>query len=326
MAINIDTQDIDQYPGTIKRVTIDQDTIVPTGFEGDEQFVIKVSTTAYSDNTTNTSIPATYITDFDIGWAKSSGLAGTGGKFALDSTHCNLKVKMDNTISGSDGSGYYTITLAYDANGISLKGEVVAVDMENKIRAITCVTADTGYQYAYSNASVEFRDGKFWITSGTIGRYYTGEYKSSVSITAADTNDCSALLGFNIPITSESVANTTVPEALITANYTTDTATLNISPGTGVVAGDCLLITDGVNKDYFTALTVDGTKTTLTVPTTATNSFAGIAHSYTVASGTKVQILREQDPDGQPTAWCSSVDSIIRYALKNMINLIDYSS
>ena len=31
MAINIDTQDLDNYPGNVKRVTVDQDQIVPAG-------------------------------------------------------------------------------------------------------------------------------------------------------------------------------------------------------------------------------------------------------------------------------------------------------
>lgn len=325
MAINIDTQDIDQYPGTIKRVTVDQDTLVPTGYEGDEQFVIKVSTSAYSDNATNTTIPALYVTDFDIGWAKSSGLAGTGGKFALDATHKDFKIKMDNTVSGTDGMGYYTISLAYDTGGISLSGEVVAEDMEAKIRALTMETADTGYQSAYINASVEFRDGKFWISSGTIGRYYTGEYKSSVDIAPAASNDATTLLGFNIPITSETLANTTIAEALIVSDYGANTTPLAVAPGTGVSVGASVLITNGADYDYFTALS-GTTSTSIVVPTTGNNNFTGISNDYTTASGTKVQVLKEQDPDNAPVAWCSSVDSIIRYGLKNIINVIDYSS
>lgn len=326
MAINIDTQNIDLYPGIIKRVTVDQATITPIGYDGDEQFVIKVSTSAYSDNDTNTTIQALYITDFDIGWCKSSGLAGISGKFALDATHNKLRIKLDNTSVGEDGSGYYTVTLNYDDDGLSISGDVVAEDIEAKIRAITCVTADAGYQLAYKNAAVEFKDGRFWITSGTIGRYYTGDYRSSVKVAASATNDCSVLLGFNLAITSEDIASTTVGESLLAANYTADTATMIVGAGTGVKNGDSLVITDGNNTDYFTAISVDTTKTILTVPTLSANGFTGVAHSYTTVSGTKVQVLKEQDPDNTPTAWCSSVDSVIRYGVKNIINLIDYSS
>ena len=51
MAINLDTQDLQNYPGTVKRVTVDQEQVVPYGFEGDEQFMLSFSTTAYRDNT-----------------------------------------------------------------------------------------------------------------------------------------------------------------------------------------------------------------------------------------------------------------------------------
>ena len=326
MAINLDVQDVDQYPGTTKRVTIDQDTIVPAGMEGDEKFVVKITTTAYSDNTVNTAIQDLYIMDYDIGWIKSNGLAGAGGKFALDATHNTLRIKMDATVSGSDGSGYYPITLEYNTNGMSKTGETIAADMETKINAISCVTADTGYQLAYSNASVEFKNGKFWITSGTIGRSYTGAYRSSVAVASGTTNDCSTLLGFNTSISSEGIANTAVAEALITQDYTADSATLYIGAGTGVSTGDCAMITaDGTTKDYFTILSVAGAGTTLTVPTMGTNGYTGISNSYTVASGTKVQILREQDPDNEPNSWCTSFDDLVRYGIKNIVNQIDFS-
>ena len=326
MAIQLDTQNIDDYPGTIKRVTVDQVSIVPTGYEGDEQYVIKVSTSAYSDNEDTTAILPLYITDFDIGWSKSSGLTGIGGRFVLDSDNHTLKIKMDSTISGSDGSGYYDLDLAYDTEGIALRGEEIASDLEQKIRSITVVEADTGYQLAYTNASVEFTNGKFWITSGTIGRHYTGEYKSAVSVISGATGNTFDELGFNLAMTSEGVANTTTAEALLTVNYTTGDASLNISAGTGVAVGNSVFITDGTSFDYFTVLSVNETKTILTVPTSATNSYVGITHDYTVTSGTKIQVLKEQDPDNFPTSWCSSVDSIIRYGIKSMVNLIDYSS
>ena len=232
---------------------------------------------------------------------------------------------MDNTISGSDGMGYYTLDLAYDDEGIALRGEEIASDIEAKIRAVEVVTADLGYQLAYTNASVEYKNGKFWITSGTIGRYYTGEYKSAVDIMPGSGTTYDDL-GFNLAITSEGVANTTTAETLLTVDYTAGDASLNIGAGTGVAAGNSVFITDGTNLDYFTVLSVNGTKTILTVPTSATNSYVGITHDYTLSSGTKIQVLKEQDPDNFPTSWCTSVDSIIRYGIKSMVNLIDYSS
>ena len=64
MAINIDTQDLVNYPGTVKRVTVDQEQVVPQGYEGDEQFMLSFSTTAYSDNTARTRIQDNYVTYF----------------------------------------------------------------------------------------------------------------------------------------------------------------------------------------------------------------------------------------------------------------------
>jgi len=324
MAITIVTQDLENYPGITKNVVVDQRQIVPTGYEGDEQFVVTVSTTAYSDNTNRTAIQAIYIMDTKAGWCKSSGFAGVNGKFALDATHCNLKVKMDATVSGADGSGYYTITLDH-SNGAYISGESIAEDMEEKIRALTMVTDDVGFQLSYKNASVEFKDGQFWIVSGSVGRYYTGADRSSVQVAAAATNDCSTTLGFNLKITSEDLANITIKETILSNDYTTDTTPLQVNAGSAVTEGDCLMITDGVHTDYFTALS-GTTDTAVVVPTNANNNYIGIAHSYTTTSGARVQILREQDVDGEPVSWYTDIDSIIRFGVKSIINQIDYSS
>lgn len=324
MVINIDTQNIDQYPGIIKRVSVDQEKIVPMGFEGDEQFVITVGTSAYSDNVSRTQIQDLYITDFVSGWCKSSGFKGVGGKFALDSSHNELKVRLDSTVSGSDGSGYYTISLAH-SNGVAIPGEVIAEDMESKLRNVECVTADAGHQLAYKNSVVEFKNGKFWIVSGSIGRYYTGPYRSSVSVAAADSNDCSSILGFDINMTSEGLANNTVAQALLTQDYTADTNTLYISAGAGVEAGNCIMIKDSNgNKEYVSVLAVSGTE--LTIPTNSSNGYIGITNNYLVADSSYIQVLKEQDPDAQPTPWFDNVDSLIRYGVSSIINQIDYSS
>ena len=325
MAINIDTQDLENYPGTVKRVTVDQDSIVPTGEEGDEKYVFKTSTTAYSDNTTNAAIQDLYVTYFRGGWAKSSGFAGSGGKFNLDATHYNLKVKIDSTVSGTDGNGYYTVSLDYNVDETPISGEAIAADMETKIRALTMETADTGYALAYRNCSVEYQNGKFWIISGSLSRYYTGSTKSSVRVAAAATNDCSVELGFDLPLETEIMSAVSIKEAALGANYTADTTPLTIGAGTGVVAGDCMMITDGTNTDYFTALN-GTTDTSVVVPVSGTNGFVGISNSYTTAAGAVVQKLRRQDPEGEPTLYYTDIDTIVRFGIKTMVNQIDYSS
>lgn len=325
MAINIDTQDLVNYPGTTKRVTLDQDSIVPTGEEGDEKYVLKFSTTAYSDNDNSTAIQDMYITNFKAGWCKSSGFAGSGGKYDLDSTHYNLKVKLDATVSGTDGSGYYTIALDYNVDETPITGDAIAADMEEKIRALTMETADTGFSLSYINCSVYHQEGKFWIISGSAGSYYTGSNRSSVKVATASTNDCSTELGFNLELDSETLDAVAVREALLGSNYTTNTTPLTIGAGTGVAAGDSLMITDGTNTDYFTAIS-GTTDTSIVVATSGNNSYVGIANSYTTTSGALIQKLRRQDPEGRPTMWYTDIDAISRFGVKSIINQIDYSS
>jgi len=326
MAINISTQDLENYPGTVKTVTVDQSSIVPTGYEGDGQYVQKFSTTAYSNIASTTAIQAIYVTDFKAGWCKSSGFAGSGGKFSLDSTNYKFDIKIDatTTTSGSSrGNGYYEIELGYD--GTPRDASVVAADIEEKIRALTLHTEDTGFELSYMNASVEYKDGKFYIVSGSVSEHHTGDNRSSVKVLPGATNDCSNELGFDLPMDSETLDGIAVKESYITVNYTTDTTPLTIAAGTGVTAGDCLMITDGVNTDYFAAIS-GTTSTSVVVATVANNSYVGIANSYTTASGAKVQILRQQDPEGSPAAWYTDVDGITRWGIKSIVNQLDFSS
>lgn len=331
MAVTVVTQDLDNYPGITKNVTVDQTQIVPTGYEGDEQFVMSFSTTAYSDNDNRTAIDTIYVTNFKGGWCKSSGFTGTNSKFNLDASHYKLDIKLDATVSGADGSGYYTLELNH-SDGTPLSGETIAADMEEKVRAVadSIHTADTGFASAYRNASVEFTDGQFWVVSGSVSNYYTGADRSSVVVAAASSADCSAMLGFDLVFSSVDVAAITVKESVLTQDYTTNTDTVNIQGGMTVTNGDCLMITDGTNTDYFTAIsgTID---TAIKVTTSAVHNFIGITHSYNYlpaasGTGTKVQILREQDPDGGPTPWYTDMDSISRLGIKSVMSQIDYSS
>jgi hypothetical protein len=326
MAINVNTQDLENYPGQTKRVTIDLTSVIPIGYEGDEQFVISASTSAYSDNNTNTNIQDMYITDTKAGWCKSSGFVGSSGKFAIDDTHKSLKVKIDATVSGTDGNGFYIIDLTPNDDNTPVPGEVIAEELEEKIRALVdnLETADIGFSNAYRNASVEYKSGKFWVVSGSISKNYTGNNRSSVLIIPADTNDCSSELGFDLPTTSTALASLAVKETLLNSSYTADTDTLSINTGTGASAGKVFMITDGTNTDYFTALS--GTSdSSIKVATESVNGFTAISHDYT-AYAAKIQLLKEQDPEGTPTPWYQSIDKLVRYGIKVMANQIDYSS
>ena len=320
MAITIETQDLDFYPGVVKRVTIDQDSVVPMNNEGDEAYLLTFSTSHYSDNTARTAIQDYYVTNFKTGWCRSSGFAGSS--FALDATHCSLEIKIDTTVSGVTVSGvrdgYYRITLDHNS-GVPIDGDVVAADMEEKIRAITLNTADVGYSLAYKNASVDFIGGTFWIVSGSLSQYYTGANRSSVKVRASDTNDCSSILGFDLQSNSEDLSGSTAKEATLASDYTTTSGsdTITISSDIGASAGDCFMITDRTNTDYFQATSASGTSITF--------NGALVSNNYT-ASVTKVQLLREQDPDADPYLWLNTVDKITRHGVKVIMSQIDYSS
>lgn len=322
MSISLDVQNLELYPGVTKKVTLDTTVLVPTGMEGDEKYMITASTTAYSDSGARTGIQSLYIASGKIGWTKSSGFKGTNGKFALDSTHCVLGVKLDATVSGTTGNGYYDITLEHE-NGILKRGEDVALDMQKKLQALTMNTADTGFRLAYKNCSVKFTDNKFFISSGSIGNYFTGSMRSSAKVGGSPANDCSVLLGFDQQVTTEDLSSITILEAPLLNNYTTDTASLVINMNTGVNIGDALCITDGVNRDYFSVLNV--ATNTLTVPTSGTNGFVGIKHSYTTAAGSYIQVLQKGDPDNTPDSYHKDTDELLRYMAKIMINQIDFS-
>jgi len=322
MALSVDTQDLLNYPGTNKRVSVDIDSLVPTGYEGDEQIVLVVSTTAYSDNTNRTAIQDLYITEAKSGWIKSSGFKGS--VFQLNSTHNTFRIKIDTTVSGYNGTGWYDVVLDHD-NGANIPGADVAVDMENKIRALPTGSqwnaGDNGYIMAYKNCSVEFSNGKFKIISGSIGDSYIGTDKSSVAVASGTTNDCLTMLGFDLTISTEDLASTQIREAELIQNYPFggDYTTLYTSGGTGATIGDAMAITDGTNTDYFI---IQGTGPATGQFTVATGS---ISHTYTALT-TKVQLLKMNDPDFEPTSPYNNVDAIARYGIKNMVNQIDYSS
>ena len=323
MALNLDTQDLENYPGNTKRVTVDITSLVPTGYEGDEQIVMVVTTTAYSDNANRTAIQDLYIAEAKSGWIKSSGFKGS--VFQLDDTHKSFRIKLDTTVSGSsmyDGTwGWYDVILEHDS-GSNLPGLDLAADMETKIRAIPTDVqwnaGDAGYMMAYKNCSVEFLNGKFKIISGSISSSYTGVDRSAVALASGTTNDCLTMLGFDLTIDSYSLGQVQVKEAELTTNYTAGGSMLYTSGGTGAVVADAMGITDGTNIEYFI---VDSTG-----PATGQITISGTLDNNYTANTTKVQLLKLNDPEFEPTSVFGNMDSIARYGVKNAINQIDYSS
>lgn len=317
MALSISTQDLQNFPGIIKKVNIDISSIVPANNEGDEAFVILANTSAYSDVTEKTAIQSLYLTDTKQGWCKSSGLVGYGGKFNITDSANTLKVKIDSTIGG-DSSGFYTITLTPNDDNTPVEAEVVASDIEAKIRATALDAEDIGFSLSYRNASVIYKKGRLWISSGSISKYYVGNGRSSVEVKDGLTNGCADKLGFNLPISSKDLSSVSAKEASLSTDYTAGDTDLYISSGTGFVQGDCFMITDGTFKEYF--ITASGIGDTHII--IDTNS---IANDYT-AGLSKVQLLREQDPDVTPASTIMDIDQLVRFGLKHVINQIDYSA
>lgn len=323
MAINISTQDLENYPGNSKTVTVDVTSLVPAGYEGDEQIVLTIYTSAYSDNTNRTAIQRLYITEAKSGWIKSSGFKG--GNFQLDSTHNTFRISLDTTVSGYLGDGWYNVVLEEDS-GSNIPGAEVAQDMETKIRAlpdsVQWNAADAGFELAYRNCSVEFNNSRFKIISGSMGDSYVGNDKSAVTVASGTANDCLTMLGFDLPISSEVLAQTQINEAELIQNYPYggDYTFLYTGGGTGATTGDAMAITDGANKiDYFI---VQGTGPAAGQIAVTSGT---ISNTYT-ANSAKVQLLKINDPEHEPTSHYATVDAIARYGIKSMVGQIDYSS
>ena len=320
---NFTTQDLENYPGTSKTVTVVVESLVPTGYEGDEQIVLRVyAPNAYSDNVARTAQDL-YITEAKSGWIKSSGFKGS--VFQLNTGYNTFRVKLDTTVSGYNGSGWYDIELAHD-NGANLPGIGVAEDMEDKIRALPDGSqwnvGDNGYMMAYRNCSVEFSNGKFKIISGSIGDSYTGTEKSAVAVTSGTVDNCLDLLGFDLYLSSEDLASVQIKEAEILTTYSGSASIIYTTGGTGADAGDAMAITDGtlVGTEYFIVDSVNpaGSDITILAGTEPTGTY--------LANKSKVQLLRMNDPEFEPTSPFGNVDAIARYGIKNMVNQIDYSS
>jgi hypothetical protein len=180
--------------------------------------------------------------------------------------------------------------------------------------------SDDGFILAYRNCSVEFANGKFKIISGSISTYYTGTIKTAVAVVSGTGNDCTSMLGLDLYISSEDIANTSVKESLVVQDYPFggDYTKLYIQTGTGVQTGEVMVIKDISNTEYFR---VDGVLTDSVVTVTS-----GILTNTYTADNAKVQVLRVQDPEAQPASPFESVDAVARYGIKHTVNQIDYSS
>lgn len=309
MAINSTIYDLEGYSENSKTVTTDLLKVVPIGSRGDEKFVLTCRTTAYSDFTDKTSIDNIFIQDFLCGWSKSSGFVGPVFTI-VSSTGDKLDVSID---------GVSAQTIALTA-GVNLTGDVVAADIQDKLRALAnVVDGDAENNLGYKNCRCSFLDGKFIIKSGTISKLFSGTGASSVVV--ANTGSANIALGFDLPTESLTLAGTDIREVRSSV-YVADNPVLNVNTGLECVDGDALCISCGSTVDYFTALS-GTTGTAINVATVSGNNFSGIKNSYPL--GGKVQKLRISDPEYYPESCLKSIDDAVTWGILSLANQIDFS-
>lgn len=302
MAINETTQDAINNPGNTKTVTLDIIKNVFADSEGDEAYALVLTTTATSKINSG-AIANTYLRDFKVGYSKSRKVTGP---FIIDGTNNQLQVSID-------GSAFASVTLT---SGTGLTPENVVADLQSQISSLAAVGEAQEGNLAFLNVDVEFIEGRFQILSGSVSDTYTGSAKSSVAVISG-ANDASVLLGFNIPIESEALASKTPAESVTISGYTAGGTTLALETVTGLNAGEAFTITDGTNREYFIATTVTSGAAELTIDA------AALSNNY--SAGSVVQRIFERDPDLTIASTIRTVDDIMKFSLKNVVNQIDFT-
>jgi len=309
MARNITVYDLENYPDNSKTVTVDQQSIVPTGYGGDEQWVLSFTTNAYSDSTLNTAIQDIYVQEMKTGWYKSSGLVTIGSTIAISSGSKVLGLNIDNS------SQTYYIELTEENYG----PDALADHIEDQIRAIpdSYLWSSNDNPLSYKNAQVAYYNGKFKIVSGTVDEFYSGTDRTSVDVTYSGADTLYYDIGFDLGIGSYGVAATSVKEKLVTTSCGPTSTAIVINTMVGLAAGDPIAITDNTNTDYIIAQAGTTTSNIVIISGSLNNSYT--------ANRAKVQRLRIQDPDQQPVMYHSEVDSIMRWGVMSISNQIDFS-
>jgi len=305
---------IDGNVNTPKRVMVDIGTLIKTSSNGEEEWLLKFYTPHFSDNIRNTSIKSIYLDELSSGWYKSSGLVNN--LYTITNNCDSLNVCIDGS------QGIYKIVLDHNEN---LNGRVVAKDIESKIRNIPSTDEwldnDINLSFGYTNCRVKYKDSKFYILSGSSGAY-SGENKSSVSISRVVGDGAYNMLGFHLGINSEELDSISATESLLITNYTVGDQEVKIGNEIKPNNGDVFYITDDINEDYFVC--VSGTSIgTLKVQTQAEYNYSGITHDY-LAGQSKVQLVKKTDPDFKPPNYTSSLDDMIKWGISSIADKIDY--
>lgn len=323
MAVNVSVYDLQQEqnatsPGDSKTVAVDIKQVVPIGYEGDEQWVVTVTTSAYSIDfsypfgdgsyTDRLAIDDVYILAEKAGWAKSSGLIDLT-KFDFYAGNNTLNIKIDGDTS------WRSVTIP---TGSGVSGDWTADELEDGIREIAQNGGADEGNLGYLNASVVYEDGRFKIVSGSVAEEY-----ADTSVLVEATSNMAQYLGFDKGISSYLLSQSAYEpkESTVAAGgYTTPTIYVDLASSLEWSTGDAFVITEGGDSptyEYF--IGVSGTSTRIYVQS-LDNTYLDSNYD----PGDKIQKLRYQDPEAIPTPWHQDVDSIVRWGIKTVANQIDF--
>jgi len=316
VAVNVTVRDIVNFPGgTAKTVTVDITQVVPVAGdpEGDEIWVSSATTTATASG--GASIQNMYKNEMKRGFIKSSGLAAS--LLDIPSSY-GLKVSIDEDISSG-----ITIELASGNNKLQAD---IAQDIEDKIKAQALIGqggAKAG-NLSYLNVQVRVESGKYIIESGTLSDTYTGTGKSSVAVGAPDAlTDARTLLGFDIPLSSETLASRQISETSLASSYSSGDI-LSVVSTAGFSSGDSLKVTDGTNSQV---VMVSGAGVAGGLPasqirfTTSSGVSTGLETSYSL--GAMVRLMHEVDVS-DPVSSTVTIDQLYRFMIDSMVNQIHF--
>jgi hypothetical protein len=303
MATNVTVYDLENYPDNNKTVVVDHKQVVTTQGAGDETWVLSASTTATASG--SASIQDVFINKFVVGWSKSTGFSQ--GPYTINSGQKNLKVSIN-------GSTAREISLTESV--VPVSGDDVAADMQTQINALAATGGAEAGNLAFKNAWVTFDDGRFIIQSGSPATYYIGSNRSSVVVSAGASNDVSSHLGFFAQVYSQAIASRTINETYLSWPVVSASGWtyVEVNDETIASAGDCIVVTDGTNSEY---------RYVSSVATGKININAALSNSY--AANSRVQTLREQDPESNPVSVFESIDDASRFAVSSLVNQIDFS-
>lgn len=317
MAVNVTVRDIVNFPGsTPKTITVDIAQIVPVGGspEGDEIWVTSSTTTATASG--GGAIQSIFKNEMKRGFIRSSGLVG--GILDVPSSYA-MKIAIDEAI----GSGV-DITLTSGNNKLL---EDIAQDIETKIRATALIGgggAKAG-DLSYLNAQVRVVGGRISIESGTVSSSFTGTGKSSVVVGAPSSGtDARALLGFDIPVSSETLAARQITETKLASSYTSGNL-LEVSSTAGFSAGDAIEVLDATNAQRVMvsgAGVAGGLSASQIRFVTASGVSAGLANTY--AAGSMVRKYHPIDV-ADPVSSITKIDELYRFQIDSIVNQIHFA-